>query len=163
MGLRRTIQPRWPDDCDAESSDRTDLLDAKTGRVSTSIACRTEQGFGRTAFEFSPDGRRIATSNEDQKTVELWDTTDGRRLLALERHTNPVRSLAFSPTGQRIATACADETTIRIWDTTTGRQTLASPWAQGTGVRRDLQPRRQFARLDQPRRHRQALGCGHRP
>jgi WD40 repeat protein/serine/threonine protein kinase len=96
--------------------DRTDLLDAETGRLSTSLP-----GFSN-GMAFSPVDRRIATCNEGLKTLELWDTRDGRLVCSLHGHAKPILSIAYSPTGQRIATASADET-IRIWDTTTGGET----------------------------------------
>jgi WD40 repeat protein/tRNA A-37 threonylcarbamoyl transferase component Bud32 len=103
--------------------DRLKLLDAETASPTVQITFPREVGLAIDALAFSPDGRRIAITNRSLKTVELRDTTHGERLLILEGHTGPVRSLAFSPSGQRIATASADET-IRIWDPETGRETL---------------------------------------
>jgi WD40 repeat protein len=56
---------------------------------------------------FSPDGRRVATSSEDQ-TVRLWDVETGQEVLTLHGHTDIVPTVAFSPDGNRLATAGAD-------------------------------------------------------
>ena len=56
---------------------------------------------------FSPDGRRLATSSEDQ-TVRLWDVETGQEVLSLRGHTDIVPTVAFSPDGSRLITAGAD-------------------------------------------------------
>ncbi len=58
---------------------------------------------------FSPDGRRLATSSEDQ-TVRLWDADSGQEVLTLRGHTDIVTSVAFSPDGNRLVSAGADGT-----------------------------------------------------
>jgi eukaryotic-like serine/threonine-protein kinase len=63
---------------------------------------------------FSPDGRRIASSDQDG-WVKLWDARTGRELLQFRAHPEHARCVAFSPDGRRLATASWDGT-VKVWD-----------------------------------------------
>jgi WD40 repeat protein/serine/threonine protein kinase len=63
---------------------------------------------------FSPDGRRIASSDQDG-WVKLWDAPTGRQLLQFRAHRDHARSVALSPDGRRLATASWDGT-VKVWD-----------------------------------------------
>ena len=65
---------------------------------------------------YSPDGKRIATASED-KTVRLWDSSNGQEMLTLKGHTHVVRCVEFSPDGHRLY-SCGWDRTIRVWDAT---------------------------------------------
>jgi WD40 repeat protein len=70
---------------------------------------------------FSPDGRRLATTDDDD-IVRLWDSATGEQQLAPNGPVGSVRSVAFSPDWRRLATT--DEGgTVRLWDSATGEQT----------------------------------------
>ena len=60
----------------------------------------------------------LATASFDT-TVKLWDSETGRRLHSLERHTEPVYSVAFSPGGEYIASGSFDKC-LRIWSVKDG-------------------------------------------
>jgi WD40 repeat protein/serine/threonine protein kinase len=70
------------------------------------------------SIAFSPDGRRIASSDDNQ-TVKVWDASSGLEVLTLKGHTGPVRKVAFSPDGRRIAST-SDDRTVNVWDASTG-------------------------------------------
>jgi WD40 repeat protein len=78
---------------------------------------------------FSPDGRRLASSDRDG-TIQVWDASpaDGGQELMTLWHDDEVWSVAFSPDGQSIASASFDQT-ARIWDSADGtlRHILSHP------------------------------------
>jgi WD40 repeat protein/Flp pilus assembly protein TadD len=83
---------------------------------------------------FSPDGRRIASAGQD-RTVKVWDASNGQQLLSLTGHTSQVYSAEFSPDGHRIASASQDKT-ARVWDGYKSQQVLSLTGRAGwvTGV-----------------------------
>ena len=64
-------------------------------------------------FEFSPNGRELATASFD-RTARVWESETGRPLIPRLRHGMEVTEAHFSPDGERLLTACQDGTT-RLW------------------------------------------------
>ena len=80
------------------------------------------------SVSFSPNGKRIASGNNDG-TVKIWDTETGQVTLTINatRKTNGrpriVASVAFSPEGNRIV-SLDEYGVLKVWDVDTGRQLL---------------------------------------
>lgn len=93
------------------------LWDPWTGRpAGASLTGHT----GQVAVDFSPDGKLLATSDND--AVRLWNPRTGEPVGApLTGPTNWMWNLSFSPDGRLLATIGQDGTT-RLWDPRTGRQ-----------------------------------------
>ena len=70
------------------------------------------------ALAFSPDGSRLAGGSNK---VEMWNTTDWNKSIALTGHTNMITTLAFSPDGNRLASGSLDRT-VRLWDVVQERE-----------------------------------------
>ncbi|MBV9707032.1 MAG: serine/threonine protein kinase, partial [Chloroflexi bacterium] len=70
------------------------------------------------AAAWSPDGKRIASGSRD-KTVQVWDATDGGHAFTYTGHSDIVDAVAWSPSGKRIATG-ANDGTVQVWDAADG-------------------------------------------
>ena len=87
------------------------VIDAHTGRT---ISERMKHGSHITQFEFSSDGKQLATPSFD-RTARVWDAATGQPLIPALRHTAPVFDARFSPDGARLLTADSSST-ARLWD-----------------------------------------------
>src|SRR5262249_382379 len=76
---------------------------------------------------FSPDGRRLASSGQDQM-VKIWDATTGQDVLTIKGHDDEVQCVVFSPDGTRLASASEDGW-VKIWD--------ARPWTPTGATQRE--------------------------
>jgi WD40 repeat protein len=96
----------------------------------------TLQGHSAQIFHtnFSPDGKQLATTSEDQ-TIRLWDAETGQELRTFSGHTGPTTGVIFNPEGTRLATGSFDGT-AKIWDLETGQElyTLSGPSASVWGI-----------------------------
>jgi WD40 repeat protein len=66
-----------------------------------------------TAVAWSPDGKRIASASAD-KSVQVWDTSNGGLVFVNSSHTKKVLAVAWSPDGRRIASGSEDKS-VQVW------------------------------------------------
>jgi len=67
---------------------------------------------------WSPDGSRIASGSRD-RTVQVWDASDGRNAIIYTGHNASIGCMAWSPDGSRIASGSSDQT-VQVWDASDG-------------------------------------------
>ncbi len=72
------------------------------------------------AVAWSPDGKYIASAGYD-KTVLIWNATNGNYLLTYQGHTARVNSLAWSPDSKSLVSA-SDDQSVQVWEAATGKQ-----------------------------------------
>jgi WD40 repeat protein len=108
------------------------VVEAATGKEVLCIDSR----IGFAEFEFSPDGRVLATADAD--AIRLWDVATGKQLfrrplpdgVGQYQPRSPLHSLCFLPDGHTLATGMGDGT-ILVWD-------LAPQTWPATGIVKDL-------------------------
>ncbi len=73
------------------------------------------------AIAWSPDSKRIASGSDD-KTVQVWNASDGSTVYTYRGHSESVNAVAWSPDGARIAsgsqTGSLFEHTVQVWQMT---------------------------------------------
>jgi len=72
-----------------------------------------------TAIAWSPDGRFLASASYD-KTVQVWDASNGKNILTYKGHRQHVNALAWSHDSKYIASASNDGT-VQTWEVKTGK------------------------------------------
>jgi WD40 repeat protein len=70
--------------------------------------------------EFSPDGKKVVTGDASG-SVQTWEPTTGRPLLAFVGHSRHVTRAFFTANGRRVVSASVDKT-VRLWETDSGRE-----------------------------------------
>jgi len=90
-------------------------------------------------IKWSPTGPNSANANlplllasaSFDTTIKLWDIEQGRCVHSLNRHTEPVYSVAFSPNGRFVATGSFDRN-VHIWSVDDG--SLVKTYAGAAGI-----------------------------
>jgi WD40 repeat protein len=94
-----------------ESPDEVVLMDVATGKA---VRVLGRQRLHFTAIAFAPDGRALATGDQDG-VVSLWERATGRRRCRFAGHGSSVASLSFSRDGRLLASGSHDRTLL-VWD-----------------------------------------------
>ncbi|XP_017753364.1 PREDICTED: WD repeat, SAM and U-box domain-containing protein 1-like isoform X2 [Eufriesea mexicana] len=86
----------------------------------TEDGCQARSSFVNSASgirvcRWSPDGTKIATAGDDEKTT-LWDVNDMEELCVFKGHSDAVNAIAFTHDSCYLITAC-NEGTWRLFDT----------------------------------------------
>ena len=84
------------------------IWDAGSGRLLATL----RQGTISTV-QFSPNGKRVVTSSDDQ-TARIWEADGGGLVAILRGHEGFLFGAKYSRDSQRIVTAAGD-TTARVW------------------------------------------------
>ncbi len=82
---------------------------------------------------FSPDGKQLVAGSYD-RTVTLWDTSNGNKIRTLDGHAGSVFGVAFSPDGALIASASSDGK-LKLWDSLTGQERFSREGPVGYSLR----------------------------
>jgi WD40 repeat protein len=85
---------------------------------------RLRHGGPIVSLAWSQDGKVLASASHD-KTVCLWDTSDGKLLRRFTEPTDAVFAVVLSKDGKLVAAAGRDQK-VRVWDRATGKLLWAS-------------------------------------
>lgn len=105
--------------CATVSPDHIGIVDTATWEVIAHVQASDSPFI---SLSFSPDGKFLATGDDDGK-VELWSVRPLERIAVLGRHAARVKAVAFSPDGKQIASS-SDDKTIALWNV--GSRSLAA-------------------------------------
>jgi WD40 repeat protein/predicted Ser/Thr protein kinase len=110
-----------PDGATLAALDRSDgatVVNAETGAV----VARLHLGASHDtkALAYSPDGRWLAGTSADQKTVCLFDAHTYEPSARFPGHDGLIRSVTFSPDSRRLA-SCSSDHTVRVWQLSSGK------------------------------------------
>ncbi len=108
------------------SHGRVNVHDVATGRISFDGLVDEDYQHNPTCaasaiLQFSPDGKRIATSAIATNQIRIWDLETGQSLGTLSGHDAPVRTLQFSPMSDVLYSGSYDGT-VREWSLQTYSQ-----------------------------------------
>jgi WD40 repeat protein/serine/threonine protein kinase len=85
------------------------------------------------ALAFSPDGKRLMSAADNDRTAYLWDVVSGAQVLSFAGHSGGIKSVCFAPDGDAVATGSRDGT-VRVWSTTNAVHVLSGHVASVTAV-----------------------------
>jgi RNA polymerase sigma factor (sigma-70 family) len=81
---------------------------------------------------FSPDGRWLASAEEDNAPVRVWDVRTGKERFRFGDVASRGQTVAFSPDGRLVASGHSDGA-IHLWDAATGKD--ARRWSCRSAVK----------------------------
>ena len=93
-------------------------VDSRKERATLTGHDKTDTGDTVFGLAFSPNGRLLAASAGEDRTVRLWDVASGKQRAIFTGHTDDVKDVAFSPNGQLLASRIRqgfDDNTARLW------------------------------------------------
>jgi len=70
-------------------------------------------------YRFTPDGKRVMTTNREEYIAHFWDAESGKKLYSLE---GSVGMMKFSPDGTKIVTEAEEEDALYVWDAESGEK-----------------------------------------
>jgi bla regulator protein BlaR1 len=108
-------------------------LEARTGRRTTLVDVLLEKRLDLSSYRilaasFSPNSRMLATAQDDESVVRLWDCTTGGMLSLLKGSDAVITSVAFAGDARRVAAGAADGSVL-VWNV--GEEDVAARMPHG--------------------------------
>jgi len=71
-------------------------------------------------LSFSPDGKTLAASNNNDRTIKLWNLSNGQEIRTIPNGSGSYYVISFSPNGKFLASD--DASTIKVWNVADGQE-----------------------------------------
>jgi len=85
------------------------------------------------SLTFSPDSQWLATTDEKESGVRVWEARTGREILNLAGHRDHTRRAHFSPDRRTLASVGSDGS-VKLWHLPTGRETATLVESGASGM-----------------------------
>ncbi|MEL7497076.1 MAG: hypothetical protein AAFN77_05660 [Planctomycetota bacterium] len=112
-----SVQP--PDGLFAQESDSDDPLPTHAVWRNGEFG-KTNRFAGIYRLTFSPDGKLLATRNQEME-IHIIDVATNQTLCEIEGHEQLIQSVEFSPDSQLLITAAGANEKVKIWNAKTGK------------------------------------------
>ena len=114
---KKTNEEKTDSQTDAKAKPATD-----DGRGVIELKALGDRYFSSAVF--SPDGKLVATVENESVTAVIWERNTGKQLRTLKHDHRISDIVAFSPDGKMIATSTryGNDTSLAIWDIETGNK-----------------------------------------
>jgi serine/threonine protein kinase/WD40 repeat protein len=121
--LALTFSPKAPRLASCARDGTTRIWDSATGKEVVALDGQAGQSC---CLAFSEDGEWLASSAPGDRSVCIWNASNGKLQRTLSGHNQPVTGVAFCPESQRLVSVDSGGE-VRLWDTVGGHHALTLP------------------------------------
>lgn len=107
--------------CACDNKGRICLYHWNSPEAATAFTLPLTPGKSLAAAACSPDGKRMAESFTNERTIEIWDIAEKKLLHKLPQQAHHLMKFAFSPDGKLLVSSGGDSK-VKFWDVAGGQE-----------------------------------------